>query len=556
MVADLAPRDRWSDVVSGLCVAGLLLPEAVAYSGLAHLPVGHALMALVVGLAIYAFSGRSRFAIVAPTSSTAALLAAAALSIAGGFSGESALHYAQVVMALTLLCGVMLMVLAFARQGQLSSFISRPVLKGFAFALAITIVVKQMPDALGFDLPSTVRSDPFNVFVYVATHASTWHLPSVAIALTAAAMILALRRWPKIPASMLVIVLFISAAMGFDFAAMGVREIGEISIAAIQPTLPHLPWAEWMHAGELAFGLVMLVFAESWGSMRTMALAHGDPLDANHELMVLGACNAGAALLQGMPVGAGFSATSANSAAGAVSKKSGLFALLVIVLAIVFALPLLKYLPRPVLAVAVISALWHALSIQPMLSIWTMRRDRTLLVGAIFAVLLLGVLNGMLVSIGLSVLDALRRFSQPVVHELGKLGSSRDFVDVNAHHGASATQGVLILRPEVPLFFGSAERVMLEILKLSSARDQLNTVILSLEESADLDSTAVDCLMELRLGLHRMEKTLLLARVKTVVRDLLAHCDPQELGSQERMFWSVADAADFAAARLTPATSG
>jgi SulP family sulfate permease len=171
-----------------------------------------------------------------------------------------------------------------------------------------------------------------------------------------------------------------------------------------------------------------------------------------------------------------------------------------------------------------------------MLSIWSMQRDRVLLIGAILAVLVLGVLNGMLVAIGLSVLDALRRFSQPVVHELGQLGTSRDYVDVNAHHGASAMQGLLILRPEEPLFFGSAECVMSEILKSVSSRDQLTTVIISLEESADLDSTAVDCLMDLRKSLDRLGKTLLLARVKTTVLDLLTNCDPRGLGAKEVCF--------------------
>ena len=546
MTDEAASNTRWRDVGSGLCVAGLLLPEAVAYAGLAHLPVGHALTALVVGLAIYALFGSSRFAIVSPTSSTAALLAAAVISMTGGFSGATASVYAQTAMALTLLSGVLLVLLAFARQGQLSSFISRPVLKGFAFALAVTIVIKQLPDALGFELPHEVRTDPFHIFVYIASHAHVWHVPSIAIALIAAGLIVALRRWPQVPASMLVIAVAITAAMWFDMPSLGVREVGAVTTPSFQPGFPDLPLTDWFRAGELAFGLVMLVFAESWGSMRSMALVHGDPLDANRELMVLGACNVGAALLQGMPVGAGFSATSANSAAGAVSKKSGTVALLAIVLAIVFALPLFGHLPRPVLAVAVINALWHALSPQPMLSIWRMNRDRASLVGAVLAVLMLGVLNGMLAAIGLSVLGALRRFSQPVVHELGKLGESRNYVDVNAHHGAIATPGLLILRAEEPLFFGSAERVMSVIMKSASTRDGLTTVILSLEESADLDSTAVDCLMELRQGLHRLGKTLVLARVKTSVRDLLVHWDPQGLGATEHMFWSVADAADSA----------
>ena len=535
-------RGSSADLVAGLCVAGLLLPEAVAYAGLAHLPVGHALTAVVLGLLLYALFGGSRFAIVAPTSSTATLAAAAALSMTGAYSAANAAAYTQTVMALVLLCGLLLVLLALTHQGQLSSYISRPVLKGFGFALALSIVLKQLPDALGLELPAGTPSDPLQLLLFALTHAPLWHGPTLAVALLAGALMAWLRRWPRLPASLLVMALAIGLAPLLDWQALGVRQIGAVAAPSFALGLPQLPLADWLRAGELAFGLVMLVFAESWGSMRTQALLHGDALDANRELLVLGVCNVGAGLLQGMPVGAGFSATSANAAAGAVSRRAGALALVAVLLAIAFAVPALQRLPRAVLAVAVISALWHALSLRPLLAVWRMNRDRLLLLAAVLAVLLLGVLDGMLAAIGLSVLAALHRFSQPVVHELGELGSSRNYVDVQVQPGAVARSGLLILRPEEPLFFGSAERVMAEVLRQAGERAGVHTVILSLEESADLDSTAVDCLMELRHSLQAAGKTLLLARVKTTVRELLSRVDPQGVGQDAQLFWSVADA--------------
>jgi sulfate permease, SulP family len=535
----------WPDVVSGLCVAGLLLPEAVAYAGLAHVQVAHALTATVVGLVIYALWGRSRFAIVTPTSSTATLAAAAVVSMAGMAGQANALAYNQVFFALVLVTGLMLMVLALAHQGQLSTFISRPVLRGFAFALATTIVIKQLPDALGFTLPPGVAPDPAPILLFVMSHGSLWHPPSMAVALVAALTIVALRRWPQVPASMLVMVLAIAAAYRFQLSSLGIHGIGQVEPITWQFEWPQLPFGTWLRTSELAFGLVMLVFAESWGSMRTMALSHGDSVDANRELMVLGACNAGSALLQGMPVGAGFSATSANAAAGAVSKKSGVIALVAVAAVLMLALPSLSLLPRPVLAVAVINALWHSLSPKPLLSVWHMNRDRMLVIGAVLAVLLLGVLDGMLAAIGLSVLAALQRFSQPVLHELGELGASRNYVDIHTQREAAARPGLLILRPEEPLFFASAERVVAEVMVRVRKRQDLTAVILSLEESADLDSTAVECLLELKHSLAAIGINLLLARVKTSVRDLLVRWDPEGLGKADTMFWSVADAVQF-----------
>ena len=328
-------------MVAGLCVAGLLLPEAVAYAGLAHLPVGHALTAVVIGLAVYALFGGSRFAIVAPTSSTAALAAAAAVSMGGAYSVATAAAYTQVVMAMVLLSGVLLVLLAVARQGQLSSYVSRPVLKGFAFALALSIVVKQLPDALGLEVPAAVRADPFSLLYFALTQLHTWHLPSVMLALAAGALIGWLRRWPRLPASLMVMLLAIAITRLPGWSALLVHQVGAVAAPVFAVGLPKLAQSEWLRAGELAFGLVMLVFAESWGSMRTQALAHGDTLNADRELMVLGACNVGAGLMQGMVVGAGFSATSANAAAGAVSRKAGAFALAAVLLALWLALPTL-----------------------------------------------------------------------------------------------------------------------------------------------------------------------------------------------------------------------
>ena len=538
-----APASRWRDLGAGLCVAGLLLPEAVAYAGLARLPVVHALTALMVGLGVYAVFGGSRFAIVAPTSSTATLSAAAVLSLSGTAAAVDPAAYAQAVLALVLLAGGLLMVLALARQGQLSAFVSRPVLRGFGFALAITIVIKQLPDALGIALPQGAGADPLHVLVFAATHVSGWHLPSAAIALAAAVVVAGLRYWPRVPASMVVIVLAIIAASLLGLKSLGVEEVGAVQRPSLRLGVPDLPLNEWLQIGEVAFGLVVLVFAESWGSMRNLALAHGDSLDANRELMVLGACNVAAALLQGMPVGAGFSATSANAAARATSRWAGVIALGVIGAVLAAALPALQMLPRPVLAVAVISALWHALNPQPLLDVWRMRRDRLLVLGAVLAVLAFGVLHGILIAIALSVLDAMRRFSQPVVHELGELGSSRNFVVMDTHQDVVAVPGLLILRPEEPLFFASAERVAADVMVRVRGRDALRTVVLSLEESSDLDSTAVECLLELDQRLGAIGKGFVLTRVKEPVRELLGRWDPRELGASDRLYWSVADAA-------------
>jgi SulP family sulfate permease len=457
--------------------------------------------------------------------------------------------YVPSLMALVLMTGLILMVLAWARQGMLSAFVSRPVLRGFAFALGVTIVIKQLPDALGLALPGAMVKDPLHVLAHVLTHLASAHWASALVAAAAASVIWLLRRWPKVPASMAVIVLAIVAAQWLDLTALGVAEVGAIERPTLMLAIPDLPSAQWMRLSELAFGLVVLVFAESWGSMRTMALNHGDTLNADRELLVLGACNVASGLMQGMVVGAGFSASSANAAAGAHSRRSGAIALVVIVLTLLLALPAMHLLPRPVLAVAVISALWHALSPGPLLAVWRMNRDRWLIIGAVAGVLMLGVLHGMLAAIGLSLLGALKRFSQPVMHELGALGQSRNYVTLDVHPEASSPQDLLILRPEEPLFFASAERVVADVMARVALRPAVKSIVLSLEESSDLDSTAAECLLELDRRLSAMGRLLSLARVKEPVRALLHQLDPTGVGHHDRLFWSVDDAVQ---AQITP----
>ncbi len=527
-------RRGWlADLGAGLCVGGLLLPEAIAYADLAKLPVSHGLAACIVGLAVYALLGRSRDAIVAPTSSSATLAAAAAAGLAG-------IGHAEALLALTLAAGAALLLLAATRQGQLSAFVSRPVLRGFAFALALTIVVKQLPDMLGLHPPPGLA--PPQLLAWVLGEAARWHGPSLLVALASAVLIALLRRWPLVPAALIALAAAMAASRVLGLASLGVEVIGPVEMPAFAPHLPALDRDAWLDVAVLAVGLVVLLFAESWGSMRSLALLRGDVLDANRELFALGAANVASGLLQGMPVGAGFSASAANHGAGARSRRAGVVACAAVALAVALALPALQWLPRPVLAVTVVAALWHVLSPRPLLATWRLGRDRLLVVVAVVAVLGLGLLHGMLVSIALSLVEALRRFSQPVLHELGMLPGTRNFVNRPEHPDALPVPGALVLRPQEPLFFASAERVVAEAAARLAASGAA-TLVLSLEESSDLDSTALECLLELDQRLAGRGKRLLLARVKEPVRALLRACAPDGLGREDRQFWSVADAA-------------
>ena len=523
---------RSRDAVAGLSIAGLMLPEAIAYAGIAGLPPQRAILAAMVGALAYLVLGRSRFAIISPTSSAAAILAAALASLppgVGSASGAATLIVAMV--------GAMFCVLAAARLGGLASFISRPVLRGFAFGLAITIIIKQLPIVVGLPLH---RPTIGALLLALIDAAGQWHMASVATACCALAALLLLRRVPWLPGAFLVLAGGIGASMLLDLPAHGVASVGMIDLL---PRWEALNWPDWQQLSsiaQLAAPIVLILFAESWGTMRTLALRHGDHVDPNREMAALGLANIAAALVRGMPVGAGFSAGSAAEAAGAQSRWTGLVAVCALAALVGLAMPLVARLPEPVLAAVVVAALLHALDPAPLLRLWRIRRDSVAALGAAVGVLLLGVLDGMLFAIGLSLALLIRRLAAPELSPLGQLGEGHDYVDLRRHPDAASPPGMMILRPAEPLFFANAERVLGRVADLLRQQPDRRQLILSLEESFDLDSTALDALIEFDALMRARGIALQLARVRDHVRDLMQAAGATDLIA--RSSYSVDDA--------------
>ncbi len=328
-----------------------------------------------------------------------------------------------------------------------------------------------------------------------------------------------------------------------NLRAWHVGLVGPIALSLPHPALPSLPDADWTNIIEVALPLFIILFAESWSSIRGLALPHGDKVNANRELLALGCANLGAGLLQAMPVGAGFSASSSAEAAGAQTRLTGLVAMGFILVLALWGRGLISLLPAPVLSAVVIASLFHALDPSPLLRLWRIDRDQYVATAAIIAVLVLGVMDGMLIAVGLSLLALLRRFSAARISELGQLGDSHDFADLARNPDAHTDAQILILRPAAPLFFANADEILATIATRAGAEKRI--VILSLEESPDLDSTALDALTECDARLVQTGKTLLLARIKDDIRDALRRVGATELADQ-RSYHSVADA--FAAA--------
>src|ERR1700674_100077 len=475
-----------ADALAGLSLAGLLLPEAVAYSGLANLPPQAGVIGLFAGLVCYALIGRSRYAIVTATSSSAAVLAAATLALGANAAGQ------RVAFASMLVCatGIAFLLAGCARLGAMSNLIARPVLRGFSFGLALVIAVKQWPHIVGMHAHST---DFLALLAEIFRSIGSWQPTSLAVGVCALLGLFMLERVRHVPGVMVVIVAGIAAAPWL--ASRGVVLTGPIHLALELPAFVMPAGDRWLPLVEYALALMFILYAESYSSIRTFALKHDDPVQANRDLIALGVANVVSGAFQGTPVGAGYSGTSANEAAGAQSRAAGLYAAATVLALVLLFLPWIERIPHPVFAAIGVHAVSKSVRVAVLRQYFLWQRDRLVTLTAVAAVIVFGMLDGLLAAIAFSLAMLLHSLSSPRLSVLGRMGA-HDFVSVERFAQAACAPGILVLRPEEPLFFANVESLMALARQRVLQQTDVRLVVLSLEESPDLDGTALECLGE------------------------------------------------------------
>ncbi len=541
----ISPRTLLMNMAAGLSVASLLLPESVAYSAIAGVPPIHALVATLVGLCLYPWVGSSRFAVMAPTSSAAAIFASIAAQ------GGPGMGY-----ALAGFTGLAFLAAAVLRAGFLGSFVSQPVMRGFTLGLSITIVIKQLPHLLGVPVSGTTVGP---ILAQLWAQHPEWQNLSMGISAVSLLLWLllfhGLKRWKVIPVSFVVLALAWAGSSHWDWGGQGVALVGRIELSGLSFSLPDLSRNEWLRAAELAPALLMLVFAESWGAVRTLAARSGDTLNANRELLALGVGNLVSGLVQGLPVGASMSASMANQSTGVAGRWTGLATALALAVLLLEASHFLALLPKAALAAVVVGILSDHLNPMPLIRSLRWGRDAWIAVVAAVGVLAFGVQFGMLLAVLMSLLVALKQFSKPDVAVLGHLLGTHDYLDSASHPEVLVPKNLLIVRPEQPLFFANVEQV-LKWVGDRALRLKVATVVMSLEESNNLDVTSVNLLAEFKQFLDKNQITLLLARIKDAPREALFYqTQAAHLGTAPACYWSVSDAVAAATTATVTATA-
>jgi len=528
------------DVVAGIALAGLLVPEAMGYAGIAGLPPQAGLYATAFGLLAYAVFGSSRQLVVSPTSASAAILAATVAPLAVNDPGK----FAVLAAAVSLVVGLLFLLAGLLKVGFISDFISKPVLKGFVFGIALTIVIKQLPKLMGIEKGTGPSYSQLWHAVTYAPQSNLWTLFTAAAAL--AVLFLADRYFPRIPGALLVLVAGIAFSKVLGLDRHGVDIVGVIPAGLPHPSFPILTWADWLQAAPAAIGLALVLYAESLGAARTFAGKNSYDIDPNQELRALAVANATAAVFHGMIVGGGTSGTAANDSNGAKSQVSAIAASLMVMLTLLFLTGWFYHLPEAVLAAIVVHAVWRLLDLSELRRFRRIRKiEFRESVAAIVAVLAFGILNGLLMAVILTLAALMRYLSDSHVAVLGRLQGTREYVDVLRHPEAEQFPGILILRIERMLFFANADGIRQIIRGLvAKFTPPPKVLILNCELIPVLDVTAIDVLQQMLASAAEKHIRLVLAGVRDPVRDRLAKASLLNTIGEENIFRSVDHAVD------------
>ena len=512
-------RREWlaKDIVAGVVLTTLLVPQGMAYAELAGLPPITGLYTSIMCLLGYAVFGPSRILVLGPDSSLGPMIAATILPLAGaGGDPERAIALASM---LALMVGAILVLGAVARLGFIADLISKPTMIGYMNGLALTILVGQLPKLFGF----SVEADNFigEVTGFIEGLANGEAVPAAAVVGTAGiVVILVLQRWlPKVPAVLIMVVLAIVSATVFSLAEHGVSLVGVLPQGFPPFTIPHVGVSDLgpLFAGALGIALVSL--ADTISTASAFAARTGQEVHGNGEMIGIGAANLAAGLFQGFPVSTSGSRTAVAERSGAKTQLTGVTGAILITVMIVFIPGLFRNLPQPALAAVVITASLSLADIPATVRLWRQRKvEFGLSIAAFLGVVLLGVLPGIAIAVGLSILNVFRRAWWPYDTQLGRVEGLGGYHDVHSYPAAEHLPGLVIYRFDGPLFFANAKTFRDEVRRLAKACPPPKWILIAAEPMTDVDTTASDVLEELDQTLNAAGISLVFAELKDPVR--------------------------------------
>jgi sulfate permease, SulP family len=504
------------DVLAGLIVWSVVTPQAVAYAQIAGLPPSAGLVAAPGALLAYALLGTSRTLVVSATTATSALSAAAVAPLADGDTAR----FAALSAGLAIVSAAVLVGAGLLRLGGVMDLVSKPVVTGFLFGVGLTVAIAQLPKIFGVEAGT---GDFFEELWALLGNLGETHGWTLAVGAATVALLVAFARFaPRLPGTLIVLLLAIATSALLDLAGRGVDVVGELPSAVPDPSWPNVSWRDAVDLLPAALG-VLIVSAEAVGVSRAIAGTHGYRVDADRDLVALGGSNLLAGLSSGFVQSGGASQTMAAERSGGRTQLGSLIAAGLILLTGAFFAFLFEDLPQATLAAIVVVAIAGFFRVDELRRFARIRSSAALIaLIALAGVLVFGVLPGLLVAAALSLIVVIQRLSRPEVGELARDPATGAWGRVDRHPDWEARRGVLVARVDGPLFYANASSVKERLLDLvGRSEPRPDAVVLELAESPDLDLGSLDMLGELADELAAQRIELRLASVRAPALELL-----------------------------------
>lgn len=510
-------QDLGGDVVAGITVAVMYVPQGMAYAILAGLPPVVGLYAATIPLLVYGLLGSSPQLAVGPVAVVSLMVYTACSGLAEPGSPE----YIGLAALLALFVGVIMLAMGLVRLGFIVRFMSHAVISGFTSAAAILIGLSQLPPLLGVKLEGGHSGlKLIGALVPVLADAN---LPTVALGAASVVLLVVLARWlPKIPGGLLVVVGCTAATWYLGLHEAGVRIVGEVPLGLPPFALPALDAGAAQSLAPAAFTIAFVGFMESIAVAKYLAAKERTKVEPDAELRALGAANLAAGVFSGYPVTGGLSRTAVNYRAGARTSLASLISASFVLLTLAFLTPAFYYLPSAALAAIIIVAVAGMVDIQDAVRLFRIKsRDGWVLLATFAVTLGVGIEQGILAGIVLSLLFYIWQSSRPHTAELGYLAGRRAFLNVGRYPEAVRFEDVIILRVDSSLYFANMEFVGDILRRRIASRPDVRWVVLDFSGVNDMDAVAVLELEEIMEGYGEHGVRFLLARVKGPVRDVL-----------------------------------
>ncbi|MBS1107276.1 MAG: sulfate transporter [Deltaproteobacteria bacterium] len=537
-----AYRPQWltHDAIAGATLAAYAIPVSLAYASLAGLPPQYGVYCYLVGGLFYALFGSSRQLAIGPTSAISMLVG---VTVAGMAQGDPQ-RWADIAALTALVVAVMCVLAWLLRLSSLVNFISETILLGFKAGAALTIALTQLPKLFGV---KGGGEHFFERIVVLGGQLPDTNLTVLAFGLAAlAVLLLGEKLLPGRPVALFVVMASIAILSLTPIGDLGFQVVGALPQGLPDFHPPGLRLRDVDGVIPLAFACLLLAYVESVSAARTLAQANGYEIDPRQELLGLGVANLAAAFFQAYPVAGGLSQSSVNDKAGARTPLALVFASLTIGLCLMYLTGLLSNLPNVVLAAIVLVAVKGLIDVSALRHVWRVSRfEFSVSMVAFAAVLVLGILKGVMVAVVVSLLLLIRRAANPHVAFLGRIPGTRRYSDMERNPDNEAIPGALLFRVEASLLYFNVEHVRDAVWeRIRSIPGPLRLVVCDLSMSPAVDLAGANMLLALHAGLQAKGVPLRLVAAHAAVRDLL-----RAAGLEERVGYfgrrvSVADAID------------